>query len=300
MIICATTQLQQQLLGWIAEPQACYDSLSELERALQAQLAETRQTVPILLDADCLSPTAELETQLARLHVLSGHKPILIGAAESFRKLAPAACDHVFALLPLPLSAGCLHMLKQQLQAEADRLRLLADHQQRLKQLMDENRRLRQRLSQESSLDPLTGLLHRRAFEERLDEEWRRAHRHGHPISGILLRFQDLAGDTPAGAGFLQDLARRLKAVRASDLAGRLDDHLFVVILPLTFLEGAQALSAHFRGLIARLTDERGLGLHAEVLCCTEIPRCHNDSSRFLTHLLSGCQGAPGKEALLI
>lgn len=303
MIICAALSLQSQILPWLTGVEACYATIQELEQALQDRPQPLPAPTPILLEAAGLLTLAEPERQLARLHVLSGHKPVIIGEAAQLDQLSETAVSLVFTLLNLPLGARSLHMLQSQLRAEAERQQQLAGHELRLVQLMDENRRLRLRIQQESSLDPLTGLYHRRAFEDKLEEEWRRAHRHGHPISGIAIQFPGLQPGTPAADTFLAEMARRLRAVRASDVVGRLDDNSFVLVLPLTFQEGAQALSAHFRALTAKLIESHALAITAEVAYCAEIPRCHNDGNRFLTRLLSACAtgfGSPGKEALLV
>jgi diguanylate cyclase (GGDEF)-like protein len=103
--------------------------------------------------------------------------------------------------------------------------------------LLMTNARLRQRLVQQASIDPLTGVLNRRAFEQealKLIESNRRA---GRPVSALMLdldRFKQI-NDTyghHAGDLALQGLADCLrKTIRTSDLIIRLGGDEFLVIL---------------------------------------------------------------------
>ena len=91
-----------------------------------------------------------------------------------------------------------------------------------------------------SSTDPLTGLCNRRAFENRLAEEVKRARRYRTPLSLLLLdidhfkRFNDLLGH-PAGDRLLQSIAAILSRVaRETDQESRFGGDEFAVILPNT------------------------------------------------------------------
>jgi diguanylate cyclase (GGDEF)-like protein len=120
--------------------------------------------------------------------------------------------------------AGAIHLtsLNQELEAANERLR-------------DANRRL-ERLS---SLDALTGIANRRAFDEVLETEWRRAARAGTPLSLVMAdidcfkSFNDGYGhrhgdDTLAAvAGALQECLHR-----AGDFVARYGGEEFVVLLP--------------------------------------------------------------------
>jgi diguanylate cyclase (GGDEF)-like protein len=97
-----------------------------------------------------------------------------------------------------------------------------------------------QRLSELARRDPLTGLLNRRTFLERLDEERRRALRSGHPLT---LAYFDLDGfksvnDTlghEAGDTLLREVAAACTAsLRSTDTVGRLGGDEFCLILPET------------------------------------------------------------------
>jgi diguanylate cyclase (GGDEF)-like protein len=85
--------------------------------------------------------------------------------------------------------------------------------------------------------DALTGLLNRRAYEERLPVEISRAGRFGRPLSLCLLdldgfkKINDSHGHA-AGDAALREVARRLRrCVRERDLVARLGGDEFVVVL---------------------------------------------------------------------
>jgi diguanylate cyclase (GGDEF)-like protein len=107
--------------------------------------------------------------------------------------------------------------------------------------------------------DPLTGLLNRRAFTERLHDEVARAARYGKPLSLLLLdldglkQLNDRAGHH-AGDAALQALARSLRAQsRSADLAARWGGDEFVVLAPETRRAEAMELAERIRTTVASL-----------------------------------------------
>ncbi len=146
--------------------------------------------------------------------------------------------------------AGAIHLttVNQELEAANERLR-------------DANRRL-ERLS---SLDALTGIANRRAFDEVLETEWRRAARAGTPLSLVIAdidcfkRFNDGYGHR-RGDDTLAAVARALQESlhRAGDFVARYGGEEFVVLLPGT--DGARA-AAFAETLRARV---EGLGIAHE------------------------------------
>lgn len=110
-----------------------------------------------------------------------------------------------------------------------------------------------------SRTDPLTGLANRRAFDERLRIEIARAGRHGQPLSVVVVDVDDFkrVNDTwghEKGDEVLVWVARFLQSqLRLTDIACRIGGDEFVVILPATARDGAEALVGRLRGTLGEL-----------------------------------------------
>jgi diguanylate cyclase (GGDEF)-like protein len=97
-----------------------------------------------------------------------------------------------------------------------------------------------------STIDPLTRIANRRAFDEAIDLEWRRALRHRTPLCLILIdvdcfkRYNDRYGHV-AGDQCLSAVARALAkhARRAGEMAARYGGEEFAVLLPQVDMEEA-------------------------------------------------------------
>jgi diguanylate cyclase (GGDEF)-like protein len=109
------------------------------------------------------------------------------------------------------------------------------------------------------TLDSLTGLKNRRAFQEFLDAEFARRARHGgdEPFSLVLLDidhfkpYNDTYGH-PAGDEVLEQVGRILKEnARTSDLVARYGGEEFAIIMPNTDYDGALVGAERFRASIA-------------------------------------------------
>ena len=108
--------------------------------------------------------------------------------------------------------------------------------------------------------DSLTGLFNRRAFDEHLERELRRASRSLSPISLIFLdvdyfkNYNDAHGHI-AGDGCLRCIGRALQNVaqRASDLIVRYGGEEFAIILPDTQFKAALQLAEDIRAHVERL-----------------------------------------------
>jgi len=130
----------------------------------------------------------------------------------------------------------------------------LADTNAHLRGEIEERRRLEYTLRAMAEQDGLTGLANRLAFEQRLDEEWRRAAREGGPVSVLMCdvdhfkayndRNGHLAGDACLRA--IADVIRRTLC-RAGDLAARWGGEEFAVILASTPEDGAAAAAERLR-----------------------------------------------------
>ena len=107
--------------------------------------------------------------------------------------------------------------------------------------------------------DALTGLLNRFGFSGAFSRELERARRYTQPLSVVMIdldhfkRVNDEHGHA-AGDQVLTSVARLLEAqVRQSDLVVRWGGEEFVVVAPMTRLEGAARLAEKLRAQLARL-----------------------------------------------
>ena len=125
--------------------------------------------------------------------------------------------------------------------------------QKRERQLRRENQHLQQLTEQ----DGLTGLLNRRAFDDRLRMEWRRARRYGHPLSLLLLDvdyFKNYNKDFGIQVG--DNVLRRLAGVliqsaRLTDIVARYGGEEFVILLPHTSSEESRIVGERVRAILA-------------------------------------------------
>jgi diguanylate cyclase (GGDEF)-like protein len=119
--------------------------------------------------------------------------------------------------------------------------------------------------------DALTGIANRRAFELRLDEEWRRGTRAQTSLAVILVdvdhfkRYNDALGH-PRGDRVLRRVARALDGVlhRPEDVVARYGGEEFVAILPNCSRDDAARIADEMRSAVRRLniphpTGESGL-----------------------------------------
>ena len=119
------------------------------------------------------------------------------------------------------------------------------------------NERLVQRLAEEARVDPLTGLLNRRGFDERLLMEQSRARRDGTALSVVCFdidRFKAI-NDTHGheiGDRALASLGNVVaEQIRGVDSAARVGGDEFVVLLPGADAPAARAFAERVRRLLA-------------------------------------------------
>ncbi|MBS1242189.1 MAG: sensor diguanylate cyclase [Gemmatimonadetes bacterium] len=142
------------------------------------------------------------------------------------------------------------------------------------------NSELVERLHSAATTDGLTGLLNRRAIEERLEAEISRSTRHQVRTTIALIdldRFK-LINDTlghAAGDRYLVHIGEMLRrTVRSLDVAGRLGGDEFLVILPMTSTTEARIFAERFRGGLEKFNEAHPeFGLATVSIGLAEAPR---------------------------
>jgi diguanylate cyclase (GGDEF)-like protein len=108
--------------------------------------------------------------------------------------------------------------------------------------------------------DGLTGVANRRAFDQRLDAEWRRCERANLPIALILVDvdhfkiYNDHYGHQAGDACLVQvGSAMRRAAGRAQDLVARYGGEEFAILLPQLSAHGAEGVAARLCAELAQM-----------------------------------------------
>lgn len=154
-----------------------------------------------------------------------------------------------------------------------------------------EQKDLQDKLASLAATDALTGLANRRAFDERLADEWARARRDGTQLSLLLIdvdhfkKFNDHYGHL-AGDGCLRALGRILSATarRPADLAARYGGEEFAVLLPNTGPDGCAEVGEGIRQALHDLAMLHAQNppsrlVTASVGAATSLPSQASDSS---------------------
>lgn len=152
-------------------------------------------------------------------------------------------------------------------------------------------------LLHEARTDPLTGLLNRRALDERLAEELARQHRGGGPVSLLLLdvdhfkRVNDERGHAH-GDEVLRAVADAMREVgRATDVIGRIGGDEFAMLLVDTGEAGAQVAAERLcddvRCIRAGITASVGAATAEPSAGCTvsELVRAADEALYTAKHL---------------
>ena len=176
---------------------------------------------------------------------------------DGLKFLRLKATDPVFAAIPVIVVTGA-EDLSRKVQAlttgasdyvvkpfEPTELAARISVHLKLRKLQAELLRANTELQRLTQIDPLTDVANRRALNERLDEEYLRAHRYGRPMSLGMLdidhfkRLNDTHGH-PAGDYALIEVAKVIKStLRRHDFVARYGGEEFVMVLPETAADRA-------------------------------------------------------------
>jgi diguanylate cyclase (GGDEF)-like protein len=125
------------------------------------------------------------------------------------------------------------------------------------------NQRLQQALDAAASIDPLTGLMNRRAFSQIAERDWARALRGNRRLSMLLIdldhfkSFNDRYGHK-VGDAVLRKVADTLaKEVRLTDVVCRFGGEEFIVLMPDTAANEAALVAERLRVALGALHEDQ-------------------------------------------
>lgn len=128
------------------------------------------------------------------------------------------------------------------------------------------------RLEELAYFDSLTGLLNRRALDDRLSQEWARAQRHQSAISILFLDVDNLkqvndADGHAAGDRLLNTIGSQLQSLifRPSDFVARYAGDEFIVILPDSSEVGAERVAEQIHLAMSEIGASVSIGIASTV-----------------------------------
>jgi diguanylate cyclase (GGDEF)-like protein len=229
-------------------------SVTDAQYGVVAVLNDREQVMQIIEFG--VSPVADhsLDERQAFISALpSGHRPLRIDAGEHEARLQGLPCGGVFQTLmtvPVVGEAGArsqLYLCDKQhgtfSGADEDLVvKITHDAAQSLRLIG-----LREEAERLATVDGLTGFVNRRAFEDRLADEFLLATRHGRPFALVFIDVDHLKainekGGHPAGDAAIRRICDAIRSVtRTTDVASRYGGDEMLVLFPETTLKDAMA-----------------------------------------------------------
>lgn len=144
-------------------------------------------------------------------------------------------------------------------------------------------------LRDQASIDPLTGVLNRRGWNEQANRVFANSHRHKQPLSLMSIdldhfkKINDELGHE-AGDAALQLFAGLLRNhQRASDVIARTGGEEFCLLLPMTDINAAKTFDLRLRSML----KERSLAILGYPLTYSAGLACQTDADAYLDNLLN-------------
>ncbi len=149
------------------------------------------------------------------------------------------------------------------------------------------------RLAALALLDAQSGLANRRRFDDALEEEVRRARRAQEPVSLVLVHLADWSGyGARHGEAVADDAVQRVARILSAmlrwpgDLAARLEEDVFAVLLPTSDRIGVQRMAERLQDSLATAWSETpDAALSSRIGACSVLPLADGDGPEMVLDL---------------
>ena len=166
-----------------------------------------------------------------------------------------------------------------------DKVLQLARQKEELATRHEQLEYLNKQLAALATTDGLTGLYNYRAFNDKLDDEIRRAKRYQTPLSLVFSDIDDFKAFNdhyghPSGDERLRYFSRTLtEGSRSTDFVARYGGEEFAVVLPNTAVEGAVSFA---KSVLRKLHEDSSSRAITASFGCVELDLANEDKSQFI------------------